>query len=287
MKTIVKYFSLLIINIFAIFFFYNNPIKAANFDESKNYVSISFGNKDDDGNKKVIARVSITYQRGFGGVSQDNKSGTQYVVCKETEVSNNGYCLGVDWKPFLTEQNTYISQSEASYADSNLTTKHFEVDITSDIDTSNKMENTTKYVMLVQTCFCAVRNADNTACQVWYASSNSKSNYGVFKSNTFTVKEVLNTELGDIEDKGLKDMMDKVSVVIYNDVMPIIWIVLGMFLVIKGTILGVQIVKAADEPQVRQEKIGSLKWLVIGVAVAALASGAVTAITGYFSGVFN
>ena len=34
--------------------------------------------------------------------------------------------------------------------------------------------------------------------------------------------------------------------------------------IVKGALLGVQIVKAADEPQVRQEKIGSLKWLVIG-----------------------
>ena len=48
----------------------------------------------------------------------------------------------------------------------------------------------------------------------------------------------------------------------------IIYIVLAAFLVVKGAILGMQIVKAADEPQVRQEKIGSLKWLVIGVAIA-------------------
>ena len=48
----------------------------------------------------------------------------------------------------------------------------------------------------------------------------------------------------------------------------IIYIVLAAFLVVKGAIIGMQIVKAADEPQVRQEKIGSLKWLVIGVAIA-------------------
>lgn len=46
-----------------------------------------------------------------------------------------------------------------------------------------------------------------------------------------------------------------------------IYVVLGAVLVIKGALLGVQIVKAADEPQVRQEKINSLKWLVIGVAI--------------------
>ena len=64
----------------------------------------------------------------------------------------------------------------------------------------------------------------------------------------------------------------------------IIYIVLAAFLVVKGAILGMQIVKAADEPQVRQEKIGSLKWLVIGVAIAALASGGVQFLTGFISG---
>lgn len=51
-------------------------------------------------------------------------------------------------------------------------------------------------------------------------------------------------------------------------VLPVIYAALGLFLLIKGALLGMQIVKAADEPQVRQEKIGSLKWLVIGVAIA-------------------
>ena len=62
----------------------------------------------------------------------------------------------------------------------------------------------------------------------------------------------------------------------------IIYIVLGLFLVIKGALLGMQIVKAADEPQVRQEKIGSLKWLVIGVAIAYGVTGVAHIVTGFF-----
>lgn len=53
-----------------------------------------------------------------------------------------------------------------------------------------------------------------------------------------------------------------------------IYVLLGLFLIIKGALLGMQIVKAADEPQVRQEKIGSLKWLVIGVAIGYGVAGA-------------
>lgn len=56
--------------------------------------------------------------------------------------------------------------------------------------------------------------------------------------------------------------------VVNKTLIPILYAVLGLFLVVKGALLGMQIVKAADEPQVRQEKIGSLKWLVIGCAIA-------------------
>ena len=72
-----------------------------------------------------------------------------------------------------------------------------------------------------------------------------------------------NTENDDINNllKFLDETVD-------TYILPIIYAVLALFLVVKGALLGVQIVKAADEPQVRQEKIGSLKWLIIGVAIA-------------------
>ena len=62
---------------------------------------------------------------------------------------------------------------------------------------------------------------------------------------------------------SLKELMDKVREL--GDLLTtVILVVLAVVLIVKGALLGVQIVKAADEPQVRQEKIGSLKWLVIG-----------------------
>lgn len=65
---------------------------------------------------------------------------------------------------------------------------------------------------------------------------------------------------------GLEAVLKQVAD-IGQTILVVIYVVLGVFLIIKGAILGMQIVKAADEPQVRQEKIGALKWLVIGVAI--------------------
>jgi len=83
-------------------------------------------------------------------------------------------------------------------------------------------------------------------------------------------------------DESLQGAMDKIGDIV-GTILTIIYIVLGLFLVIKGAILGMQIVKAADEPQVRQEKISSLKWLVIGVAIAYAVTYAADLLVGYFS----
>ena len=74
---------------------------------------------------------------------------------------------------------------------------------------------------------------------------------------------------------------------IVDTITTVIYFALGLFLVVKGALIGMQIVKAADEPQVRQEKIGSLKWLVIGVAIAYAVTIAADLLTGYFAGAFG
>lgn len=92
---------------------------------------------------------------------------------------------------------------------------------------------------------------------------------------------------GDVGDAGLNEVMSLLEEVVNDTILPIIWIVLGLFLVVKGAILGMQIVKAADEPQVRQEKIGSLKWLVIGVAIAYGVSFVAKFVIDYFDSKFD
>ena len=62
---------------------------------------------------------------------------------------------------------------------------------------------------------------------------------------------------------------------LWNSVMgivtAIIWILVGVLaviLIIKGVTTALAVVKAADEPQVRQEKLGAFKYLAIGMGVA-------------------
>ena len=71
---------------------------------------------------------------------------------------------------------------------------------------------------------------------------------------------------GSFSNSDLTTLMDTVRR-IGNLLTNVILVVLAVVLIVKGALLGVQIVKAADEPQVRQEKIGSLKWLVIGCCI--------------------
>ncbi len=86
----------------------------------------------------------------------------------------------------------------------------------------------------------------------------------------------------DTGDEDLNKILNNIFNLINNVLMPIIWISLAAFLTIKGAMLGTQIVKAADEPQVRQEKISSLKYLVIGILVAVGVSVAATFLIDYF-----
>ena len=51
---------------------------------------------------------------------------------------------------------------------------------------------------------------------------------------------------------GLNSVWALVDSIVNDTIIPILYAVLGLFLVVKGALLGMQIVKAADEPQVRQ-----------------------------------
>ena len=292
MKKMLKCFSLFLAFMFALVVFNTTPV-SANFDRSKNKVAVEVGSRDvpidnDSTQKRVQLKISITYQRGF------DMGTAKYWICKGDPVNimTIQNCTDESAKVgnnIVREGSPadYISKTSANDSDNNPTTKQFLIDTDIEVD-STQREDT--YVVFVVAYFCAVRtvpenNADYSACTYFY-DSNTEDGKGIVKTS-FKINDILNKNISDIDDDGISQAMNKIEEIIMYTVMPIIWGVLGLFLVVKGALLGIQIVKAADEPQVRQEKIGSLKWLVIGVAVAYLASGAVYVVTGYFSGVFN
>ena len=58
---------------------------------------------------------------------------------------------------------------------------------------------------------------------------------------------------------------------IYGEtVQAILGIALVLFLIVKGVMVGMKIVKAADDTSARKEAIDSLKYMIIGVAIVAI-----------------
>ena len=53
-------------------------------------------------------------------------------------------------------------------------------------------------------------------------------------------------------------------------VQAILGIALVLFLIVKGVMVGMKIVKAADDTSARKEAIDSLKYMIIGVAIVAI-----------------
>lgn len=88
-------------------------------------------------------------------------------------------------------------------------------------------------------------------------------------------------------DDDLDRQIDAILDLIKGPLMTVIYVGLGALLAVKGAMLGTQIVKAADEPQIRQEKINSLKYLVIGVAIAFGVAFIAQQLVGFFQKQLN
>ena len=76
--------------------------------------------------------------------------------------------------------------------------------------------------------------------------------------------------------------------IVNNIVIPILWVILGILLIVRGVMLGIDIVKSADEPEVRKKKVSGLIWLFIGIFVAyviTIVASVVMSMLGY-GGIF-
>lgn len=90
----------------------------------------------------------------------------------------------------------------------------------------------------------------------------------------------------NIEDEGLNTLMGDFTEIANTIVIPVLYVVMLLVLIVKGALLGVEIVKSADNPTVREEKVHALKWLFIGLAIGLLATSVIGVITGFFETIF-
>lgn len=272
MKKVFRFFSLLLISTF-IMALVTSKQASAIYDSSKNTIEVNIGTESVSGIKQLKLQITFEYQRGFDAQS----GGWGYKICEKAaghemwDFENN---CGASANFIGAE----LSDKATDNADQYPTTKTFTI-IDSGYDLSSSYKEV-EYAVFVGAVFCSYRSDDLSSCQYY-------SNKPVYVRKDFKVGDILNINIDDIEDEELASVMEKITGIVYGTVMPVIYIALTLFLIVKGTILGVQIVKAADEPQLRQEKIGSLKWLVIGCGIAYAASALVSVLTGFFSGAFN
>lgn len=289
MKKFIRIFTAVFVSALLMALVSSNKASAVTgtFDTNKNNTNLTVYTKE----SHLMLKVEVTFTRGF---SQEK---AMFAVCEVnpgeviTSITDCGF-TDASWKGYAVtgDINTFSDKATGVDADANPTTKTYEVD-TGIIISSENTE--TSYIIYVKTFFCSVRVLDANGhytggsggekCLYWHNPGEGN----MYNKIEFKGKDVRDTNITQIEDEQLQSMMDKVTDIVNTIVLPVIWGALGLFLIVKGSLLGFQIVKAADEPQVRQEKIGALKWLVIGVAIAYAASGLVRVVTGVLSGAFN
>lgn len=126
------------------------------------------------------------------------------------------------------------------------------------------------YKFLVKAKFCNMRTADRRSCASWTQD----------QTLYFDIIEINGAFTGNSE---VNNLISRVLTIINDYVIPILWVILGILLIVRGVILAIGIVKASDEAEVRAGKIKGFVWLAIGV----LAGYAVTIGASWVMSVFG
>ena len=130
-----------------------------------------------------------------------------------------------------------------------------------------------EYTIHIDLEFCGVRNSQNTVCLAT-ASEDHKGFYESFKLNN----------KGITSDAQINDTLAKLLYIVNTIAIPVLWGIMGILLIVRGIMLGTDIVKSADEPEVRKKKVRGLVWLFIGIGVGyaiTIASSIVMSMFGF------
>ena len=127
------------------------------------------------------------------------------------------------------------------------------------------------YYIMVTARFCLVRTEDKSGCFLW----DEELPYVIFS-------EQFDMATGLTASAEINNTISQMLYIVNSIVIPILWVILGLLLIIRGIMLGMDIVKSADEPEVRKKKVQGLVWLFIGVFVGFVITGVASAVMSMF-----
>lgn len=134
-------------------------------------------------------------------------------------------------------------------------------------DADMKPDN--RYTIMVKASFCTTRKASGNECLTW-------SPIDLVLNDTFDLST------GLTNSAELNNTIAQVLNITHSIVIPVLWVLLGALLIIRGVILAIGIVKSSDEPEVRKQKINGMIWLVVGVVIGYVVTVTARIVMGIF-----
>lgn len=235
--------------IFVVVFSCSN-VKAAYYDPSLNGVN---ENSIEVSRRNGTLKFTINYQNGISGV--------EAYICESTnKCMTTGYKTKFVDLEIDTIEEALINPSEQVVS--------YDAEFSDPYDDHGKSERLESYVdkhnaegkidnryhLYIKANFCITRLEDKSGCLTW-------------DKNAYIYHVEFDLESGITSDGTLNETLEKFLTIVNNYVIPIMWVAMGVLLIVRGIMLGMDIVKSADESEVRAKKISGLVWLFIGVGV--------------------
>ena len=140
------------------------------------------------------------------------------------------------------------------------------------------LESNKEYRIIVEAYFSA---------SSYYSGTENINSWPIRRLTADTEENYIKVSKDTLKDEKLNELLDDIQNIVNTLVIPIIYSITTLVLIIKGAILGLQIVKNADNPSLRGEQIRALKWLVIGVTITYSATSLVGVVSGFFKNAFD
>ena len=215
--------------------------------------------------------VSIQYQNAIQGV--------EVYICTKDQNTASSCATSTALSHYVSPNfDTWIINKNGDRAIYNM---HFDnvtdgggIHITQYNDTDDN-----QYRVLVKAVFCVALNDTGNDC----ADNMVDEEYQDIYFEIFTLDKSF-TGSGTVNST-----IARVLEIVNNIVIPVLWVLMGVLLLVRGIMLGIDIVKNSDDPEIRKKKITGLVWLFIGVGIGYIITIAASAImtTFGYGGLFS